>query len=167
MDIVSVGQAQKLSSPNPFAVITSKTQSGFTNAAAISWWTYVSNRPPMLSFAMSQKSFTSECLAHNPAFTLNLVGEAVAEAAYACGTLSGRDCDKPKETGLPLIAMRDTHPEAVGGSKLVFICHVVETHPAGDHNLFVAEIDEVFASPEVRLVLALDGYARIGTAEYQ
>ena len=45
MTDLTIGQAQRMTAPAPFALLTSADKEGKTNIMAVSWWTYLSNHP--------------------------------------------------------------------------------------------------------------------------
>ena len=55
MEKLTIGQAQRLSAPSPFALLGTKSAGGKENFMAVSWWTYLSNHPPMLGVCLSDK----------------------------------------------------------------------------------------------------------------
>lgn len=55
----------KLIDPNPVSLVCSKTPSGITNLATVSWWTYLSLDPATIGFAMMKPSYTGEMVRTN------------------------------------------------------------------------------------------------------
>ena len=55
MDLMTIGQAQKLTSPNPFALLSVRKNDGTTNVMAVSWWNYASNHPATVTVCLSSK----------------------------------------------------------------------------------------------------------------
>ena len=56
MQIVTISEAQKMSSPNPFGLISVKKENGDTNLMAVSWWTYTSNHPASIAVCLNNKT---------------------------------------------------------------------------------------------------------------
>ncbi len=164
MTQITVSEAQKITSPNPFCLIGSLKEDGTTNLAAISWWSDVSNRMPALSAAISAKGYTNARIKATGVFTLNVVDGTLAEAAFNCGTSSGRDRDQAAENGIALVPAGDGLPMLVRDSAVSFVCRVVNEVEAGDHTLFVAKIEAVYGNEGKKPLFALDGYSRLGTA---
>ena len=162
---ISIAQAQKITSPNPFCLIGSLKEDGSTNLAAIAWWNYLSNRMPALSVAISQKGYTNERIKATGVFTLNIVDESLAQAAFRCGTASGRTVDKAREYGIDLNPLGEGLPAAVQNSAAAFLCRVIQTVEVEDHTLFIARIETIFALRETEPVFAWDGYSKLGCAQ--
>jgi len=155
---ITIKNAQVLSSPNPFALLV--TDAGTkTNAMAISWWTYVCNRPPMIAAALSKKGFSGELIEKNQAFTLCLVDEKLKDEAFRCGCCSGRNCDKLDELGLKTVALEDGYPGYIDGSAVVFCCKLQSVSDAGDHTLYIAEVTRILEAEEHgELLHSYNGY---------
>lgn len=64
--------------------------------------------------------YTYEFMEKNDLFTISFFDEANRDALKFCGSHSGRDCDKAKETGLTPLYIEGT--TAFEEAKLVFIC---------------------------------------------
>ena len=163
MEEITIGAAQKLSSPNPFGLVTAVKPDGTTNVMALSWWTYVSNHPATLAVCLSNKGYTGGCIARNGAFGLSLVGSELREAALKAGACSGRDMDKAAQLGIPLMELDGFAPGLVRGSRLCFACALVDSHPVADHTLYIGRIDRILADPGVKALYALQGYAALDT----
>ena len=113
MDLMTIGQAQKLTSPNPFALLSVRKNEGTTNVMAVSWWNYASNHPATVTVCLSSKGYSGQCIRESGAFGLNIVGEPLKEAAIKAGCCSGRDMDKAAAIGIPLTAQEGFSQEMV------------------------------------------------------
>jgi len=72
MDLMTIGQAQKLTSPNPFALLSVRKNDGTTNVMAVSWWNYASNHPATVTVCLSSKGYSGQCIRESGAFGLNI-----------------------------------------------------------------------------------------------
>ena len=160
---ITVGQAQRLTSPNPFGLLTTVKQDGTDNVMAVSWWTYLSNRPPMLGVCLSKKKLSGSLIEKNGEFVLNIVGESLKDAAKSCGSCSGKDVDKVKEFGIPLEPASAVGAKLVSGSRVAFECKLISQADASDHMFYIAEIVAVHGDSEVPQVFAWDGFSRVDT----
>lgn len=161
---VDPGLAQKLSAPNPFALITA-WDGRRTNVMALSWWTYCSNHPLTVAICIGNKSYSGDCIAESGEFCLCLPGKGLERAALMAGACSGRDRDKAAELGITLTPAAEVAPAYVENSRLVLECRVKETVSLGDHRMFIAEAAAMHAKADVTNLMALDGYSRLSTAE--
>ena len=161
MEAITIGQAQKLTSPNPFALLTVPTPDGRTNVMALSWWTYVSNHPAMVAVCLSQKGYSGGCIAASGSFGLSVVGKALAAPAAGAGGCSGRSVDKAAELGIPLFQPEQFSLPVVEGSRVCLSCRLKDTLTVGDHVLYVGEVEAVLGDPSAEALFAMDGYARL------
>lgn len=161
MNSILIGHAQKLTAPAPFGLLSTKKPDGGTNLMAVSWWTYLSNHPPMLGVCLSKKGLSGSLIEENGEFGLSIVGENLKEAALRCGSVSGRKADKAAEFGIPLTAASAITTPVVAGSRVVFECRLKDQIEAGDHVFYLAEIAAVQGDADVRQLFAWDGYVRL------
>lgn len=135
MKDIPIGKAQQLTSPNPFALLSAVKEDGCCNLAAVSWWTYLSNRPPMLGVSLSKKGLSGSLIESGKEFSLNIVGGNLKEAAKSCGICSGRYVDKAKAFQIPLEEASVIAPELVSGSRVAFECKLLNSVEVSDHIL--------------------------------
>lgn len=162
MTEITLGQAQRLTAPAPFALLSARRADGSDNLMAVSWWTYLSNHPPMLGVCLSKKGLSGSLIEQTGVFTLSIVGETLRDAALACGRCSGRDHDKASEFGIPLEAASVIPASLVSDSRVAYECRLVNRSEAGDHVFYLAEIVSCHGDAEIKHLYAWDGYARLG-----
>ncbi len=163
MERIPIGQAQKLTSPNPFALLTVRKPDGKTNVMAVSWWSYASNHPASVVVCLSSKGYSGQCIRESGAFGLSVVGEELREAAMRAGTCSGRNMDKARELGIPLTGA-DEFPQAmVAGSRLWLSCQWTDSLTIGDHVLYVGEVTDILGDASVKGLYAWNGYDLLDT----
>ena len=161
MEKVTINDAQKITSPNPFALVTTVRPDGGSNVMALSWWTYVSNHPATVAICTSDRGYTGGLIRENGEFTLSMPDASVSEAAFLCGTCSGRDRDKAKEFGIEFEDSETVGAPRVKNSALALECKLINTVPLGDHTMYIAEVTAVFADRERRPVFAAEGYRKL------
>ena len=96
---MTIRELQATTSPHPFGLVTSLKEDGRTNLMALSWWTFVSNTPPLLAIAVSNRGYTGTCIRRTGEFGLCLVGEGLNDRALRCGACSGRDRGSGRDGG--------------------------------------------------------------------
>lgn len=161
MQIVTISEAQKMSSPNPFGLISVKKENGDTNLMAVSWWTYTSNHPASIAVCLNNKGYSGSRIREERLFALSLVVEEMKNKALLCGACSGRDVDKAKEFGVSLAGDGDFSVEYVADSSVVFLCELTTCVAVGDHTMYFAEVRKVLANPGTQSLHAMDGYKRL------
>lgn len=164
MKDLTIGQAQRMTAPAPFALLTSKDGEGKTNIMAVSWWTYLSNHPAKLGACLSNKGYSGGNIREGGEFALCIVDEALRESALRCGSCSGRNTDKAAKFGIELADAKEIAPKVVKESKVVFECRLSDMMSIGDHTFFVADAVAVYGDESKKQLYAYDGYGRLGTA---
>ena len=163
MTDITIGQAQRLTAPCPFALLSALRPDGGTNLMAVSWWSYLSNRPPMLGACLSKKGLSGELIRQSGEFALSVVDESLRESALRCGTCSGRRVDKAAEFGIALTDAEKIAPQVVRDSRVVFECRLADTKEVSDHVLYIAEIVAIRGDADRKALFAFDGYGRLDT----
>jgi flavin reductase (DIM6/NTAB) family NADH-FMN oxidoreductase RutF len=158
MEKIIIQQAQKATSPNSISLICAKTPEGITNLTTISWWTYLANKPPMIGFSISKKSYTGELISKNKRAVLSIPGEALAEKVLQCGRISGKEVDKAKEFDIALTNTEIAYPVH---SKLAFMCSLKQIADAGDHTFYICEVDDIFNNEDETQLYSWEGYSRL------
>ncbi len=161
MQNIKISQAQKLSAPAPFGLLSVRKEDGSTNLMAVSWWTYLSNHPPMLGVCLSKKGLSGSRIEAEKEFALSLVGKDLKNAALRCGSCSGRAADKAKEFGIELTPSETILTPAVKNSRVIFECRLKNQIEAGDHVFYLAEITSASGDETIQQLFAYDGYARL------
>ena len=126
-----------------------------------SWVTQVSGEPPLVMAAVDKRHRSHALMETSGAFALNVVGVGgreiedyfFSERARQPDNLAPFECEIGS-TGAPLL------PQALASLE----CRAVQSHAAGDHTLFVAEIVGVRLRTEDRPLTSLDlPYVYVGT----
>lgn len=161
----ALAQAQVLTSPAPFGLVACTAGCGYDNLAAVSWWTYLSNQPPMLSVSLSQRSFSHACIEQSREFTLSIVDQSLAQQALQCGKCSGKTVNKAELLHIGMTQSRHVGPSFVSKSRVAFECQVTQTAQAGDHTVFIAEIRQIHMNPDCRALYAVNSYRSLAVVE--
>lgn len=163
---IAINEAQKLTSPNPFALLSVEKEDGGVNLMAISWWMYTSNNPASMAVCLSNKGFSGGMIKEKRTFALSVVsGEELKEAAFLCGTCSGRDHDKAGEFSIELEKDSDTGVSYVKEARVNFILNLVDSVTRGDHTVYFAEVSKIFGDSEKPGLFAMNGYSKLDTVE--
>lgn len=115
------------------------------NMMTANWGTFgiLWHRPVAICFIRPQR-YTFELVENNEYFTLCFLEEQYREALNLCGSLSGRNIDKAKATGLT--PLETTHGNIYFEEcKLVFECHKLYSDKLeAEHFIQKEIIDEVY-----------------------
>ena len=101
----------------------------------------VSLDPPLIMVALDRRRFITPIVRRTGRFAVNVLGEGqqhLSDCFAGAPVVPGREtfCGAPwlpGEAGLPLLV----------GAIATLECAVVDTYPAGDHDLFIARVDAV------------------------
>lgn len=145
-----------------WALLTSGDADDF-NTMTVSWGGigFIWNKPVAFVFVRAER-YTFEYLERTKKFTLSFLKDEFHKAHSVCGSKSGRDCDKVKETGLTPVFL-DSKQVTFNESKLVLDCKImygdvldsenyVDTEAlekwygakGGMHKMYVAEVQDAY-----------------------
>jgi flavin reductase (DIM6/NTAB) family NADH-FMN oxidoreductase RutF len=140
-------QAYRLIAPGPVTLVTSFYK-GDMNVMAASWLSPVSYRPVLIGLSVHQATLSHELIKKGGEFAVNVPTHELVRQVRYCGTVSGRDQNKLKVTGLHEEGPRLVRPVLIAECIAHLECAVVETVTPGDHTLFIAEIVAAQAEAE-------------------
>lgn len=161
MEAITIAQAQKLTSPHPFGLLCTRKEEGSCNLMAVSWWTFLSNHPPMLGVCLSKKGLSGSLIQKTGEFSLCIVDTSLRSAAKSCGSCSGREHDKSREFGIAMQEASQIKAMLVSASRAAFECRLVSQTEAGDHTFYLAEILACHGDTGARGIYSWDGYSRL------
>ncbi len=154
-------QAQQLTFPNPFALISTCDQEENNNLMALSWWTYLSNHPATIGICLSEKSYSQTLIRENGQFCLCVPDQSLAASAFRCGTCSGRSVKKSTDFHIELEDSVCVKPKRVKKSRVILECQVSQSLTVHDHMFFVAEVAACYGNPEASALYAMNGYKQL------
>lgn len=138
------------------------------NIITLAWSTPLSHKPPLLGISVAKSHLSAELIKKSEEFIVNVPGLDLLKSVVYCGTHSGREVDKFKESGLtrenanrlvktPLIK------ECIGRLE----CYLRDVKETGDHSLFIGEViyagaeedyfKEIWQVDKVKLIFHLGG----------
>ena len=161
MKEISLPKASQLTSPNPVTLVCTQKPDGATNVATVSWWTYLSFNPYMIAFAMAKTSYSGEMLRNSGKFVLTVPGSKLADIVLACGSTSGRNTDKVSQFNIELTDLENSAIKIPCHSKVAIVCRLKEYHEAGDHYLYICNVEKVYGDDSEAALFAWNGYTKI------
>ena len=126
--------------PEQVVLVTTISKTGNPNIITLGWSMQTSFDPPMLAISIGHTRYSHFLLNEIPEFVLCFPSEQQKEAVIYCGTHSGRQTDKFKETGLVQVKSRYVKPPVISESVAAFECKIVSKLKTGDHTIFTGEI---------------------------
>jgi len=145
---VKVNSAYRLLHPMHTVLVTSVGKTGKPNIITLAWAMPASINPPLVAISVSPRRHSHMLIEETKQFVVNIPTLDMLDKAVFCGTVSGRNHDKFKETGLtPLSGKKVKAPlieECVGHLE----CKLHSQFTAGDHTIFVGEIVDAYVDKE-------------------
>ncbi len=126
---------------------------GRRSICPLGWKMNTSHAPLMMAISVAPARFTHGLISGSGEFVLAWPGEDLAEATLYCGTHSGRDVDKFRQTGLTPLPAKYVRAPLVKECVANLECRLAGKLESGDHTIFVGEILAVWVHEEPKRVL--------------
>ena len=137
---------------------------GKSNIAPVGWVAPVCNEPPMFGVSLRSNRYSHNLIKDSGKFALNVPTQKILEEVDYCGTFSGKDFDKIKETGLTLIKTSENSPPIVEECPINLECRVRRTTNLGTHTHFIGEVERILVDDNFKDFS--DFFIAVGTNYY-
>jgi flavin reductase (DIM6/NTAB) family NADH-FMN oxidoreductase RutF len=134
-------------------VVTTATESGIHGMTANSFVS-VSLEPPLVLVAMGNGTQMHERLAESGRYAVSVLSESDE-------WISQHFAGRPSEGRTPRFEIVNNVP-VIPGAIGTLVCRVVDAHPAGDHTLYIGEVEACKARWGSPLLFFGGRYARLG-----
>jgi len=134
--------------PSRIVLAVSVDESDNPNIIVLGWKMQTSFDPPMVAISVGKTRYSHGSLLGSSEFVLAIPGGNLAEEVLYCGTHSGRDVDKFKETNLTPIPASKVKPPLIKECIANIECKVVGNLDTGDHTIFAGEVQASWISEE-------------------
>ncbi len=165
MKEINIGQATAVTSPDPLVLVCTSKEDGSVNMAPVSFFMYASFNPPMLAFAMGKAANSGENIRRTGKAVLAAPGVSLKDAVMVYGSTSGRETDKLKEMPIALQSIQGSDIPIPEDARIAFVVSLAQTIDAGDHYLYLCNIDKMAADETKEALFAWDGYAKVAPAQ--
>lgn len=165
MKEINVKQAAVLTSPNPLVLVCTKKENGELNMAPVSLVMYASFNPPIMAFAMGKASNSGKNVRENKKAVIVLPGTSLKDVVKTFGSTSGNEIDKLKENPLELQDIEGSDIKVPKDIRAAFVVSLKEMAEAGDHYLYICDIDKIFGDESKEALLAWNGYSKLAPAK--
>ena len=92
-------------------------------------------------------------------------GVSIKNAVMAYGSANGGKTDKLKETPIALQRIEGSSIQVPEDSRVAFVVSLAQTVEAGDHYLYLCNIDKMVADDTKEALFAWDSYAKVAPAQ--
>ncbi len=126
-------------SPLPPALITSGSMNK-PNVMTAAWTGIICSDPVITYVSIRPSRYTHSLINQSKEFVINLPTWKIAEAVDTVGVKSGKDIDKFSLTGLTPEPSSKIKTPQIAECPVSMECRVLEIHPFGTHDMFLAEV---------------------------
>lgn len=137
---IPLSKANRLINSGGVILVTSTSIEGKSNIITLAWQMPVSHEPPLCAISIAKKHFSHQIIESTREFVINVPNTTLLKQVKFCGSISGRDVDKFKESGLTSIPAKVVRPPLIEECIGHLECEVLEMYPAGDHTIFIGKI---------------------------
>jgi len=120
-----------------------------SNIIAVSFCMPVSKEPPMAACAVGKSAYSRELIEQAGEFVINVPSEELKRHIYYCGSVSGRDADKFRETGLTKTPARSVTVPVIDECVAHMECRVEQAVSSGDKILYIGAVVAAYADEDV------------------
>ena len=145
---IPVKDSHRIINPGPVILLTA-SHGDSTTISAIAWHMPVSSYPKLVALALANKRYTLELIEKSGCFCINLPDYSLLEKVVFCGTYSGRDVDKFRETSLTPGPCLTIGTPCIDECRAHLECRVVQNIEAGDHHIITGEVLRACADENV------------------
>jgi flavin reductase (DIM6/NTAB) family NADH-FMN oxidoreductase RutF len=129
--------------PTPVWAIGSYDKNGKPNVMTSAWVGICCSKPPCVMTSIRKATYTFGNIMERKAFSVNIPSELFAKEIAYFGSVSGRDVDKFKVTGLSPVKCDLVDAPCIKEFPIVIECKLVQTLELGSHTMFIGEIMDV------------------------
>lgn len=160
---VPINEAVSRRFPEQLFLLGSMDKKGKANIMPIAWCMLTSFDPYMVAISVCKERYSHSLISQNKEFTLAFPTADMKEEVLFCGTHSGRDMDKLKESGLKLMPAKKVKAPLIDQCNVNLECKVIAEIDTGSNTIFVGEILVAYISEQARKGLYTLGVDRYGS----
>jgi flavin reductase (DIM6/NTAB) family NADH-FMN oxidoreductase RutF len=137
---IGLNKAKWLVEPGCVVLVTSGTLAN-PNVMTFSWQTPVNSFDPcLIVLAISHVRYSYDLIKQNHELVINVPGEELLEQTHFVGTVTGKNIDKFKESGLTAVPAKIVAPPLIEQCAGHLECRVAEIFKMQSHDLLVCEV---------------------------
>ena len=160
MKSMDIPRSLQYSQPHLFGLLVTE-DAGKCNVMAVSWFCFASMKPPKMLVCLSNKGYSGELIHKSGRFTLCVPTESIKDKAMEAGRCSGRTVDKAVQLGFEWVLPEGFDVPATAGCRLAWSLTLCDTMPAGDHTVYLADINAAALGSELDGLYAFNGYRKL------
>jgi len=137
---VPLDRALRVGPPTSIVLATSISKEDRPNIIALGMYMPISSSPPLVAIGVSPRRYSHGLISETGEFIVNVPTKEIVKEVIYCGSVSGREHDKFKETGLTPIPASLVKPPMIKECVSNIECRVAASYTCGDHTLFLGEV---------------------------
>lgn len=126
--------------PSPVVLVTCISKDSTPNILTLGMYMTISSNPPLIAIGVSPKRYSHNLIKDTGEFVVNVPSKKLVEKVIICGTLSGREKNKFKESKLTPIKAEKVRAPLVKECISHLECKVIAFYEAGDHSLIIGQV---------------------------
>lgn len=149
--------------PEPVTLVVSwDAANNRANIITLGWAMVTSHKPPMFAVSVGLTRHSYKTIRESGEFVVAFPTEGQEEAAFFCGSHTGRDFDKLAVSGFKSLPAKLVKPPLILRARANFECKLADMIHTGDHAIFVGEVvaSHVGENAGCRLFIMEDGKLR-------
>lgn len=135
--------------PVPVVLVTCSDQDGKANVITLAWAGNICSDPPQIGISIRPSRYSHKLVQESKEFVVNIPPAHLVREVDYCGTVSGRNLDKFKETGLTPIQASQVKAPLIKECPVNIECKVKQSVTLGTHDLFIGEVVTVQVDQEI------------------
>ncbi len=162
---VSISEVWAKKYPERVVIALTCDEKGKVNLIPLGWCMQTSFNPPLIAISVGITRYSHRLLEKTGEFVLSFPNKNMGKEVYFCGTHSGKDTDKLKETGLKTRPAKFIRPPLLAECPINLECKVVNSLRTGDHTIFVGRILAAYVEKKEEILLNYGNYQFGGIKE--
>ncbi|MEI6090797.1 MAG: flavin reductase family protein [bacterium] len=135
--------------PSPVLIVGTFGPDGKPNIMNAAWGGIASSNPPCISISIREATLSYHNIIQTEAFTVNIPSEKYFRESDFVGMVSGKNCDKFKDTNLTPVKSELVNAPIVNEFPYALECKLIKQFNLGSHTMFIGEIVGIVADIEV------------------
>ena len=125
--------------PRQVILVTCRDE-GKDNIITLAWHMPTSFHPSLYAISVGKTRFSHQMIKNSGAFCVNFMSADFKKEMEVCGSVSGRDTDKFKESGFEKESCGKIDCPRIKEALGYLECEVVESLETGDHTIFIGKV---------------------------
>ncbi|MFX4262220.1 flavin reductase family protein [Pelotomaculum propionicicum] len=136
--------------PVPTVLVTSRLEGGDPDIITIAWTGIMNSEPPVVYISVRPVGRHSyNLIKESGEYVINIPSASQVAVVDYCGTVSGKEVDKFKETGLTPVPAQYVKAPLIAECPVNVECRVKQVISLGSHDVFVGEVLAVHFNKDV------------------